>query len=237
SLIRHVETFMKKFAHVLVPTVGAVQQSGKLKELQDLLFSAAKYAAALALTMMIPFVVFGDVLMQVWMGSDYVNIPLIVLLGCGFFLPISQQPSFRFLMGMNEHGYIAMRAALAFVASLSIGIPILNSIGWSLDRAAWIVLVPELLAYGILVPIHASRVLQIPLWRYLHRAFGVPLLCALPYLLTLLGIKMAMPESPVSAMGYGALAGGLVLFVMFWLLLFPEKVKRKFQKLIPTAAR
>ncbi len=50
---------MKKFAHVLVPTVGAVQQSGKLKELQDLLFSAAKYAAALALTMMIPFVVFG----------------------------------------------------------------------------------------------------------------------------------------------------------------------------------
>jgi len=237
AIVRHIETFVRKFTYVLIPTVGALHGAGKTEELKELMVITARYGVALTAPFLIAFFIYGDVIMTVWMGSEYINTTLILVLVIAYFLPISMDPFYRVLMGINKHGFVGKWSIIITFASLIIGISTLNTIGWTLEGASLLIAVPTFISFGLLVPYHACKVLNIPLSTFIVKVFFIPLLSVIPFTLWLLLVRHLLDDRFVEILIYGSLGGGIILFIIYWIVLFPKPFKTKITKRILALAK
>ncbi|MBL3527277.1 MAG: transporter [gamma proteobacterium endosymbiont of Lamellibrachia anaximandri] len=237
AIVRHIETFVRKFTYVLIPTVGALHGAGKTEELKELLITTARYGVALTTPFLIAFVIYGDVIMTVWMGSGYVNMSIILILAVAYFLPISMDPFYRVLMGINMHGFIGKWSIIITLSSLVIGITALNITGWTLEGAALLIAVPIFITFGLLVPYHSCKVLDVPLSSFILKVFFTPILSVIPFTLWLLLVRHLLGDRFVEILIYGSLGGGIILFIIYWIVLFPKPFKTKITKRILAFAK
>lgn len=232
SLVRHLQTFVTKFSFMMTPTAGALQEIGDKKELHDFLLQVTRYAVAFTLPSVLLLVVYGDVLLRLWMGDNYAHWNVIAFLALGYFLPISQDPVIRTLMGINAHGKVAFQSLFAGIVSFSILAVIGFQIGWSLDVAAAVVAISLSITSGIVIPVYACKMFEIPYLKYIQSTFKTPVLCSIPYLLILVALRFMLPENQVWAFFLSGVVGGLVILALYWHYIFTEsarsKVKNKF---------
>lgn len=229
GLVRHAETFLNKFSHIFTPMAGSLQGKNDVVALRELLLNGAHHGVAFSLPLVLMFVVLGEALLTVWMGPEYANGDLIALMAAGMFLPMAQGPAVRVLMGLNVHGKIGLVGLSVSLAVLAIGFGVIEMIGWSLINAAIITVIPLMLVNGIILPAYACRHLKVPLWEYVRRAFLVPLLCGIPFLLTLFASRIVFSERPFMMLISGSLSGALVLGVLYWRFIAPPEYREKIQ--------
>lgn len=232
SLVRHLQTFVTKFSFMMTPTAGALQELGDKNEIRDFLLQVTRYAVAFTLPSVLLLVVYGDVLLRAWMGDNYAHWSLMAILAMGYFLPISQDPVIRTLMGMNAHGRVAFQSLFAGIISFSILAVIGFQVGWSLDVAATVVAISLSITSGIVIPVFACKMFEIPYHQYVLSTFKVPVLCAIPYLLVLVALRYFLEDHLLLAFFLSGLIGGLVILSLYWRYIFTEsarnKVKSKF---------
>ncbi len=227
ALIRHVQTFVNKFAFVLTPTAGSLQGQGKDAELAEFVISATRYGAAITIPLMLVLAIYGDYIVRIWMGPSYVQMPLIVVLAALFVIPISQEPALRVLMGINRHGPIALLASAVTVICLAVGAVGISWWGWTLARAALLAGIPLLVSNGILLPLYACRTFGIRFGWYLRCVFALPALAGATFGAILYIARLLMPSYTGMALASGLGAGSLVLSYIYWRWLLSSEHRRR----------
>ena len=231
AIVRHIKTFISKFSFILTPTVSSMQDN--IEEVREFLLATTKVSVALTLPMIVVLVIFGDMLMELWMGAAYAEWLLVAILALGYFLPISQDTLVSILIGMNRHGRIAwILLIVVTVIAMLLGWWIYAS-GWALAKAAIMVVVPLTVAYGILLPIYVCQELELSHIAYWASAFFQPIMLNFPSVILLWYAReqLLLGESSVAI---GLIVGSFfILMILYFLFIFPDKLKRKVYNIKP----
>ena len=224
ALIRFIQTFVTRFAFVLTPMAGPILMKEGKPALRSFALECTRYSFAFTFPIMSLFCFYGDEVVRVWMGNNYVNSNVVVLLGLGFMLPLSQSPLVRILIGLNLHGRAASIAVFTALALLAAGTAVIFTIGPSLSGFAALIGFTMFFGNGILIPAYSCKVLEIPLFEYVRQVFVPVLLLAAPPLAGVYGIDAIMHfrgfMAVIPCAGYS-----LVVAVLYWLWLLPDAHK------------
>jgi O-antigen/teichoic acid export membrane protein len=225
SLMRHVQTFVSKFAFVLTPTASSFHAAGREKDLRELLTDACRGCAFLSIPPLAFLAIMGDPILRLWMGPSYALGALVAVLAMGHLPSIVHQPVWNILVGMNMHGRVAVASLVAGVLSVILCGVALGPLQWGLSGAALALTVPLILLNFIYTAAYACRVLKLSYWRYLVEVWRMPLACALPFVLCLLGVRWMFDGRPGACLLVGMGAGGLVLSAVYWRWAIPDSAK------------
>ena len=232
ALVRHIETIVNKFAYILTPTAGSLQGTGQIEDLRTFLRETTKYAVAITLPMVLFLIIDGDLVLRIWMGADYAEGTVLTILAIGYLLPISQSSAIRILMGMNLHGKIGIISLATNIGLFCAGVFVVSFLGWDLSKSALLVAVPLTIGSGIIVPLYACRKLGIPVLKYVHNSFSIPLLCNIPFVVSLYAIRTFLTGSNWIIIGVSLSACGIILLPLYMFFVLEKEVRHKITRRI-----
>lgn len=236
ALIRHFQTLITRFTFLLTPTASSLQSVGKGEELKEFFIETSRYGVAIALPGVIFFSIYGDILLNIWMGSEYANGEVLALLAAGYFLPLSQNAALRIIIGLNLHGKIGI---ISFVVTLTLYftflvVAILN--GLTLINAAIVSSIPLTIGSGILIPLYACKKLQIGVYKFIKNVFSVPILCSSVFTVVLYGTKYIFRDNMYYSLLFGMALSAAVIIALYWCLMIPanykDRIKLRINKLL-----
>jgi O-antigen/teichoic acid export membrane protein len=237
ALVRHVEVFLNKFSFVLTPMVGSISASGRTEELREFLVDTTKYSIAFTLPIILFLVMLGDVVLEVWMGKEYVNNDIILVLSVGFFLKISQAPALRILMGMNAHGRVALINLFLTALMFVIGLVIFSVFGWDLVNIAIFFGIIFSVTSGFITPLFACRAVKIGYVSYFFRSFTAPIVCNVVAVLWFFAVRQ-FDQLPAVLSLIAALSGELIMLsFIYWMFILPATAKQRVYSKIATVFR
>jgi len=222
ALVRHVETFIGKFAFILAPTAGSLQSLGNQEELRRFFLSASRYGVAFTMPILLLLILYGDLVLNLWMGTRYTGNAALMILALGYFLPISQSSVREVLTGLNQHGKIGL-----FTCCLSLALFIAGSLffiqaGWTLNRAAILLALCLGLGIGIAPAYRACNSLNVPYIEYLRSSFAMPACCNAAFVLCLAAFRFLLGGShPIIVLILGSSLSGIVLLALYLRYVFP----------------
>ncbi|MCP4322562.1 MAG: oligosaccharide flippase family protein [Psychromonas sp.] len=182
ALTKHISTFLSKFTMIITPSVSSMLNGNNSDELRSFFILTTKLNFAFALPLVIFLVIFGDVVLTFWMGSNYANASLITILAIGALLPIAQDPSLRILMGLNQHGKISFYLFLLVFVLYGLFYIYFQNTPLTLVSAALALTIPMNIAYGLLLPISACQKIALSKLVYIKQAILPSFLAILPFI-------------------------------------------------------
>jgi O-antigen/teichoic acid export membrane protein len=223
ALVRHVESFISKFAFILAPTAGSLQGLGKEGELRNFFMENTRYGVAFSAPILFFLIFDGDLILRFWMGEQYVHGSILTILALGYFLPIAQNSVREILKGMNAHGRIGILSFCISIGCFFSGSILLKEIGWTMDGAAVLLAVSLTVGLGFAPPLYACRKLRVPYAQYLYRSILPPLLCNGVFIAALLAGRLVFPTNGPAAICVGGATGLFLLTFLYLIYVFPGK--------------
>jgi len=227
ALVRHVLTLVLKYAHVLTPTASSLHVMGKRDDLQELLTKGIRFAASITLPMTITLVILGGPILKLWMGDDFKEPVLMAVLILGHVASIMQLPMLTVLMGLNAHGRVGIAKLISAICGVVMVVLVLAVLKGSLVGVALAIAIPITIANGIYVPIYTCRRLDMSLRRCITEALQTPVLCSIPFVVSLVAVRFLFADSYVLELIVGAAVGGCILTPLYWRYLLPAGLKQK----------
>ena len=226
ALLHYIESFITRFTYVLTPMAESVLSLEGEEELKKFAIASSTYGFAFAIPAVTVLGIFGDVIVGMWMGPDYVNQTVIwTIAGMGL-LTSFHGSVLRIIIGLDLHGVAARNALLFTLVFLACGLSIGRAMGWfSLEFFAALIAVNSVLVNGIYIPIYACRKLGLSLSRFLGAIFSTPILQTLLLSLLLAILTMAYQPSAFEALVFVCLYGAMVLLIYFVNLL-PQDIRQ-----------
>ena len=233
ALVRHIQTFVTRFSFMLTPMAAPILKSDGLSALNEFTTNCARYCFAFTLPVVILFCLFGDDLVLVWMGQNYVNHNVILILGLGFLLPLAQSPLVRVLIGVNLHGVAARISLGTTLLALTIGIAIIKNTTESIEAYALLMAGTMTLIDGILIPLYACKKLKLSLSSYLTSAFSRVMIISLVPVIPIILVNKFVPTSLLVILLQVSFYSATVI-TLYWVSLLDDAAKAKILELIPT---
>jgi O-antigen/teichoic acid export membrane protein len=215
ALIRHSESIITKYSLPLTPTASSLQGSGRDDEVRELVISSTRFAAYLVWPILLGFAIVGHAVMQLWMGPRYDPTWVLTLMAIGSMFPISQEPIFMILIGLNLHGRFAATRMVGSLVGFAASLAALRWLHYDLLGLAAVGLAVSN-AMALFVTIDTCRRLSIPVRRYFLRAYGGPLACATPFAAGLIVIGIAFDGRPALTLVAAAAFGAGLLIPLYW---------------------
>jgi O-antigen/teichoic acid export membrane protein len=228
ALVRHVETFLNKYAFVLTPMVGSISAKDDQDELKAFLIESTKFSVSFSLPLLLFVGVLGDHVLNIWMGEAYARIDIILMLSLGNFLPIAQGPSLRVLMGMNRHGKVAIINLVLTLIMLLVGILLLYIIAWDLVYVALLSSTIFTATLGVITPIYTCRTVGISYLEYLAKSFTVPVMCGVILLAWLFVCRQLGDQSSFVVISVASLGSVVLIPALYWFFILPDSLRAKF---------
>jgi O-antigen/teichoic acid export membrane protein len=229
ALTRQIKTFMAKFTLMLTPTTGSMQGGGDLSAIRDLFVNTTRLSFAFSLPSLGFLFIFGDLVLAFWMGPDYALWPVVMILALGQLLPMAQDTSIRILMGLNRHGRISIFAFVAVFVLFVILLGIVGLSNWTLTTAAWLLVMPLTLIYGIVIPLYTCTQLQLS-WRfYIRNSILKPFLYVMPFYALLAASRYALIIENYPLAIFAFVCAVVITLVIYFIMLVPTPLKSKIQ--------
>jgi len=214
TLLRQIPRLMERSLRVIAPITSELAHNGRQRAIRSLRERASQGMAMLALPMVVVFAVFGDDVVALWMGRDYVVPGLAWVLAAMALLQLDYAVTLRILTGLNEHGRITLKC---FVFSISIfAVFSLALYPFSPVSAAWAVVVS--LGAGVAVPhyVLSCGALGSRPWRHFRNVYLAPLLANLLFLGGMLTARLLLQQG-LTGWALGTAAASLLLLAgMYW---------------------
>ncbi|CAM2868695.1 lipopolysaccharide biosynthesis protein [Moritella viscosa] len=227
ALTKQISTFMTKFTLMLTPTTGSMLGTGDIKEIKYLFINTTALSFAFTLPSLGFLFIYGDVILQYWMGNEYAQWPLIMILAAGQLLPMGQDTSIRILMGMNRHGVISIAACIAVFVIFVIGLLWTGLDNWELTTAAILFVVPMNIVYGFIIPVYTCRQLKLPWLNYVYCSFIKPVIYATPFLGFIFWSRQAFDSDDNSTALVTFLFASIVTSIIYFIFLVPKNMQHK----------
>ena len=227
ALFSHIERLIVLYAFLLTPMAASLQGLKREQDLKAVLLTSLASSFAMTIPPMLLLIGYGDVLIRVWMGADYVVPVLAPILGCAFLFPYAHSVAMRILVGIDSFGRLALWSLVVTVAVLLAGIFIANNVGWSAEIAACVAGASLFAGQGMVIIVGACRRLSVSLWEYLSRALFPPLACNT--VLAVLIVLSRLIEDDVTiieAAGWSGIGGVSVIF-LYWKYLLNDTLRER----------
>lgn len=227
SLVSQFHSLAARYGFILIPTASSLQAQGDLGELRQTLARTTFFLSCLFFPGVVVLAVFGDNLIELWMGQSYVFPGLVTVLVLGSLPSCVQEPTWNILTGLNQHGKVALaRLAGAGCSALTMAVG-LALFGWGLLEAALAFALPQIIVDGLVTPFMACRRVGLPVPTFYAEAFLKPALAVLPWAASLIGARLLWAQHPAFAAGCAGF-GGLSMALLYWQWVVPSLWKRRF---------
>jgi len=227
ALMRVLRSFVTRFTYVLTPMAGPILLKEGPEKLEEFLISTTTYSFAMTLPPTILFCLYGDELIGLWMGSDYVNSVLVLILGLGVLLRLALNPSIRILIGLDLHGRIALAGLALTLFIFVVGVPVIHHVGASLEAYACLLSISMTLVYGLVIPVYACRRMGVPFVSYLLKSVK-PVLPITAAATLLLFVIESVAEESIVVRAVNIVVYGIMTLMLYWRFLIPEEKKVEF---------
>jgi len=223
SLINHVNNFLLRFTFILTPMAGSIDKIHGPEELKNFAVTSSKFSYAFTLPMISLFCIHGDEVIKIWMGEDYVNKNIILWLGLGFLLPISQNALKSVLTGLDQHGrasIISISCSMFLFCVLVLLLPEDPSV----EDMVVVFVLPLTIVEGLIIPAYVVYKLGITPLIYLNEVFLKVSLIFFPALMQLLYFSWVLKVEGLwilVSIGFY----GIVLLVFYWHYLLTFEMK------------
>jgi O-antigen/teichoic acid export membrane protein len=235
SLVRQVHALITKMAVVLTPTTSSLQSGGDVVAIRELLIKSARYSLYMALPMVLVLVVFGDVVMQFWMGPHYAKGLVPALLAVGFLAMMVQTPVRMVLVGLNAHGQAGVAELVASLCAIGMTFLVLGFFRWGLAGAAIALTVPLTIMNVVYLPLLTRRRIGLGTKEYFWSVTKTPVLHVLPFAICLVTARLLLHSRPMTGLACGGIVGGTILAAVYWLRVLPDRVKTRVRGLWKSA--
>jgi O-antigen/teichoic acid export membrane protein len=226
ALLRHVESVVSKFSIMLSSTAGSLDGLGKQEDIREIFLTGTRSSLAISLPLLLVIALYGDVIIRVWMGEEYVNPVLAPLYAAGMLLPLANSGAMQVLVGLNSHGRVAIASMVACLVAMAIGGAVGFAIGWTPNVAAAVAGASLTLGPGIVVPIAACRRLEVRISEYVSRVFKVPAGCNLVFVAILAIPRLHTPNPSAFESLAAIVAAGCILAALYWAFLLEPQTKQ-----------
>lgn len=227
SLVLHINTLVSKMAMTLTPTISSLQSTNNLKEVRELLITSVRYSFYVVLPIVLVLVVFGDAVMQLWMGQRYANGLLPAILAVGYLATLVQVPAFTVLAGLNAHGRAGMAQFVASLCSVGLTVLVLGYLGWGIVGAAVAVTLPLTVMNAAYLPRLVCRRVGLNMRRYFLSVMAGPIVHVMPFVICLVAARLVFQNKPLTGLILGGTAGGAILAILYWRYVLPDRIKMR----------
>jgi len=236
SIIHQINTLVNKMAFVLTPTASSLQSTGNMEGIQGLLIKSGRYSLYMVLPMVLILTVFGDAIMQFWMGPRYANGLIPAILAVGNLAMMVQAPSLSVLRGLNAHGRAGMAQFVASVCSVALSILVLRYLKWNTAAVAIAVTLPLTIANFLYLPILIRHRVGLHIGKYFLSVSAGPVILALPFGICLVGARLFFQTKPLTGLLWGGSVGSLALAALYWRFVLPVGLKMRILRFTSLAA-
>lgn len=204
-LLNFVAAFLAAVTGVLTPLATAFHARENIGREQQLLLVGGRHSAAIALYLIAIMLFLGRALITLWVGPAFeFAATALAILAIGELLPSTQYVTTNVIQAKARHRALAFAGCLeaATVAGLSVGF--IRPFG--LVGAAVAVAVPATLFRGLVPLVVATRLLGVPIGRYVRESVLTPLAFAsVPATLLALATAVRPPKGWVETIATGFL--------------------------------
>jgi O-antigen/teichoic acid export membrane protein len=232
SLVLHVNTLISKMAMTLTPTTSSLQSTNNTREIRELLISSVRYSFYIVLPIVLVLVVFGDAVMQFWMGPRYANGLIPAILALGYLAVLVQLPVLNILAGLNAHGRAGIAKFTASVCSTGLIVLMLGYLKWGIAGAAVAVTLPLTIMNVVYLPVLIRRRVGLDIKRYFLSVVAGPAVHVLPFAICLIVVRLLFHDKALSGLLWAGLAGSLILAVLYYRYVLPDRLRLKASKLV-----
>ncbi|MEO0575362.1 MAG: oligosaccharide flippase family protein, partial [Pseudomonadota bacterium] len=233
ALRRFAATFVSSYSALLTPTASSLQGLQREEEMRDFLLSSLRVTASLALPLSIGLALYGDIIIATWMGPEYVVPWLNAAVGAGGFLVTTHSAVVTIMMGLNQHGKLALRSLLITAIVFACGLAWGSYVGWSPVVAAIVAGVSLSIGCGAYYAWFACRTLHIGAVEYLLKVYTVPVSCNLAFAALLwTPMQLGLTLNFFDMLLWSA-AGAVLLASLYWRLLLNAQTRQRVLRKIP----
>jgi O-antigen/teichoic acid export membrane protein len=179
KLVEYSSYAVRGMSQVFTPMSSHFHAAGDLDRLRRTFTTGNRVCALITFPLCVILVILGKPIIVAWVGVRYLSsYYVLVLLMVPRSLYLAQSTSTRILMGMGRHRTLATVLVLEGIANLVLSIFLAHPFG-ILGVAAGTA-VPLICTSLFFLPQHLCRVLNVPLFSYLRRAYVLPLVLCVP---------------------------------------------------------
>ena len=221
-----------QYASPFTPVASAHDAVGDTDALRQLLVKCTRYSLFIVLPMTVLFCVAGGSLIHIWMGKQYVETTVLIVLALGAAPMLAHRGAYRILVGMNRHAGPAAAEMIAAPIGLGLAVLCVGHLGWGLPGMALAAASAIAIGAGIVPAVLACRAVGLPLVSYVRAVLPGPVVAVLPMLGALLVAKAMLPGRPVAELGLGVGVSGLVLVPIYWNYVLPNGAKDRIRGIV-----
>lgn len=216
ALIRHIQTFTRRYTLTLTPTASSMQATSNDQEIHKLFIHSCQTGAYIIFPMVAVLVIMGEPILRIWMGKEYASNLLPVIISFGYLPILLQLPLNGLLQGFNSHGWPGMFRFMASVFGIGFALIALGFFHSSVIIAAIALFLPFWASEFIATTLYAARRHGFSLRRYWLSGIFKPLVITTPMIIILLVFRIFLTTQPTWAL-FGGIFFGLSAFaVSFW---------------------
>jgi O-antigen/teichoic acid export membrane protein len=227
SLVLHVNTLVSKMAMTLTPTVSSLQSTNNIKGIQGLLIASVRYSFYLVGPIVLVLIVFGDAVMQFWMGPRYANHLIPAILAVGYLTVFVQEPVLNILAGLNAHGRAGIAKLVASICSAGLTVLVLGYLKWGVAGAAVAITLPLMIMSVVYLPFLVCRRVDLDVRQYFRSVITGPVVHIFPFAVCLIAGRFMFHDKALSGLLWGGLSGGVVLTVLYYRYVLPDRIRVK----------
>jgi O-antigen/teichoic acid export membrane protein len=177
-LMDNFRALISTFNSPLMPRMSELDSQGHAAELEDFFVRSTKMTSLVSFFLGALVLLDGKSLLHLWLGERFVSsFGLLLVLTAGYVLALAQMPSVSLMFAKGRHRLLGGWTLGEGTTNLLLSILWARKFG--LLGIALGTTVPMLVTGLIIQPLYVSHLLNIPLARYVRRAFAGPLLaCA-----------------------------------------------------------
>ncbi len=215
---------------ISVPAIASgYLAEGNQSAIRALYLNGAQAGLLLTLPIVCIFAVYGDAIVQLWMGEEFVVANVSSLLAGACLLHSNYAISNRTLSGTNQHGRISLlclfASAFVMLVAVQITFPLTQV------EAAGIIMLASIIAVQLPYIVFAGFKLQISVHDLVTQAYGKPLLVNTLFLAALLGTRNMLANGYPLWSFTLVVAASLALLYVYWRFILSASSKQAIREL------
>jgi O-antigen/teichoic acid export membrane protein len=228
ALVSQVNALVNKFSLVLTPMASSLVGLGDSHRIQKIFIHSLRISCILSGFMLSVLFVFGDWIIGLWMGQDFVNKEVISILALGMYLPVAMSAALQILAGLNAHGRASLLAlgVTVIVYGSMYSFAVMGS-GFDQTTAALTLSAALTAGLGMAVPIYASRKIGISFPDLILKSVLAPTVPIIVACMMMQLIRYSLPLSEVMAFGSGVIVGASIVGLSWWYFLSSKALRQR----------
>jgi len=225
TITRQINRLVDRLSTAIPAIASGFSAAAQVENIRSLYVNGSQAGLMITLPLLSIFAVFGDQIVTVWMGREFVIGNLAWTLAGAALIHAHYSISIRILSGINSHGRIAL--ACLFLSGFSLFV--LTSISYPQDAAASALMIAMVMVLTVHIPsaYQASKKLGLSLYQTMLGIYVKPMLMNLIFLAVLVGAANMLAHQRIILGVCTLTAAILLLFVSYWNFLLERRIKRE----------